>query len=290
LLHRAIDPALAPQALRDLDWIEDASFDRMLEKVLNALLTDKDDWKQAGRWQRLSHEWDKNREQHSGLLLHGKELRKAEDWLRRAERWRLEGSNKKPQPLGLHIEFIRGSRRAANRFLLASIGALLLLIGFTGGGAFLWLSPPDPTRVTNAENEGSGSLRWVIANTRSGSTITFAPNLVGRTINLKNGDLHIIQQKLTIQGPATGHITIRESEASIVVDMFASVTISDLAFQGNAKNQGGLFQNKGTLTLKNGSVSGNSFPDGDGHIFNGGIVNEGTLTILHSPLSVFILV
>jgi hypothetical protein len=49
LLHRAVDPLLVPQVLRELDWIEDASFDRMLEKVLDALLTDKDDWKQTGR-------------------------------------------------------------------------------------------------------------------------------------------------------------------------------------------------------------------------------------------------
>jgi hypothetical protein len=94
VVYRAVDPDLVPQDLPDLDRIEDASFDHLFEKVLDALLIDKDDWNRSGRWQRLSREWNKNHKQNASLLLHGKELKRAEGWLKRAERWRLGGATR----------------------------------------------------------------------------------------------------------------------------------------------------------------------------------------------------
>src|SRR5258708_19268853 len=169
LLHRAVDPSSAPQVLRHLDWIEDPSFDRAVEKILDAFLIDKEDWKQAGWWLRSGNEWDKNRKQNLGLLLHGKELKKAEDWLKRAEHWRLEVSSKKPQPQPSHIQFIRESRHVANRAFLLRITMIFLLVSLTAGSAF-YLLYHNPTIVTTLNDDGPGSLRQDIANANPGST------------------------------------------------------------------------------------------------------------------------
>jgi TIR domain len=294
LLHRGIDPSHAPQALRELDWIEDASFDRLLEKVLDTLLTDKDDWKQAGRWLRSASEWDKNHKHHSGLLLHGKELKKAEDWLKKATRWRLEGSNKKPQPL-LHVQFIRKSRRDASRFFLARMIVLFLFVSLTAGGAFRFLYH-DPTLVTIPNDDGPGSLRWCINNAPSGSTITFDESVRG-TIKLTSGDMAFPGgKKLIIRGPGANILAISSGTANFRIHVLpkASVTISSLIFKNSTLIGKGLILNEGVLQLINSTVSGNSVNitadpsfDSSSSGYGGGISNigSGTVSLINSTVS-----
>src|SRR5262249_24424401 len=129
--------------------------------------------------------------------------------------------------------------------------------------------PPRAGYVTTTDEDGTGSLRWAIANAQQGDTITFAPDMRGKTFILHNADLHIIQQNLIIQSPAVGRITIREIGASFIIDKAGSVTISDLAFVGsNTKSQPSLIDNRGKLTLTQCTVSGNS------SLYGGGIFNH----------------
>ena len=287
LLHRSVDPSRTPQPLRDLDWIEGASFDRLLEKILDALLTDKDDWKQAGRWLRSAKEWDKDRKRNSGLLLHSKELKKAEIWLKRAEQWRLNRSNKRPQPLPLHIQFIDKSRHAANRFLLVRIVVLFLFVSLTAMGAFMVLYH-DPTLVTTLSDAGQGSLRQAIIAAKPGDTITFDPELRG-TIYLKSANLKITKD-LTIDGPDGGIISINSARFNnkssrshdIHVYQNVSATISNLTLRGDEFVYESFISNDGRLILKNCTISGSVAKKVRSA---SGIYNTGTLILFNSTVS-----
>src|SRR5260370_1373989 len=117
VLRRNVNNDLVPQALRGLDRITDASFDRLVEKVLDALLIDKDDWNRSGWWQRLSREWEKDHKQNASLLLRGKELKSAEELLKRAEHWRLEGGQEKHEanPLPPYLLYVSTAARNTSR-------------------------------------------------------------------------------------------------------------------------------------------------------------------------------
>ncbi len=295
LLHCDIDRSSVPQTLRDLDWIKDPSFDRVVEKILDAFLIDKEDWKQAGWWLRRGNEWDKNRKQNSGLLLYGKELKKAEDWLRRAEHWRLEGSSKKPQPQPSHIQFIRESRRAANRAFLLRMTVFLLLMSLTAGGAFSLLYH-NPTLVTTLKDDGPGSLRQAVANVNPGSTITFAANLRG-TLVLTSGMLNIEKKNISITAPGLGNLIVKGF--GIHINAQASVTLSNFVFDwGTIKTNGsgdtigrvtlinciithgatGIFNTGGVVTLVNSTVSDHT----SGGIYSG---LQGTINLINSTVS-----
>jgi hypothetical protein len=309
-IDRAIDPNLCPEPLRKLDWIEDAPFDRMLEKIEDALLTDRDDQKQAGRWLRSANEWGKNdkndendkridglllhgkehieadtnlteeTERNNGLLLHGKELKKAEDWLKKKEHERLNGIYRRPQPAPLLTQFIRESRRAANRFFISSAILIFLLIGVTLGGAFWLLRSPDPTRVTNLNDGGQGSLRWSIANAPDGSTITFDQSVRG-TIKLTSGEL-TIKGKLTIDGPGSEVLAVSagKTNSAILISPGASVTISGLSFRNSSFSGRSFLNNSGTLSLVNSTLSNNHVNVSGGAIDNNGILSVRNSSIL----------
>src|SRR5260370_2977906 len=117
VVYKAVDRDRAPQELRELPWIEDASFDRLVEKVLDVLLIDKDDWNRSGRWQRLSREWEKDHKQNASLLLRGKELKSAEELLKRAEHWRLTGRPEKHEanPLPPYLLYVSTAARNTSR-------------------------------------------------------------------------------------------------------------------------------------------------------------------------------
>jgi hypothetical protein len=68
------------------------------------------------------------------------------------------------------------------------------------------LSVPDPLTVTNTNDSGIGSLRWVLGYITGGETIRFDPSIAGQTIVL---DSTIVSYKgFTIDGPAGDGITI----------------------------------------------------------------------------------
>jgi len=181
----------------------------------------------------------------------------------------------------------------------------MVLVLLSTAGLAVWLRlqlPPDPTQVTNVQDDGPGSLRWAITNAPSGSTITVDASLRG-TILLTSGALPI-SRDLRIRGPGAESLAISggEQQYGIFVSPAASVSISGLLIKGSSISNegrlelissiisdnnmasvvdsvGGGISNKGTLTLTNSMVSDNIATSG------GGIYNGGTLTLTNSTVS-----
>ncbi len=177
------------------------------------------------------------------------------------------------------VTFLRVS--VANRmlFLFSVVAALLLVVSSVGAtGWVLTHQPPKSpvtSFVTNLQDDGVGSFRWAIENTRSESTITFDKSLWGGTITLAS-DLVIINKSLRIQGPPVGTLTISNSTHQIDVHSDASISIYNLTFEGTESYSTSLLSNEGQLFLTNTTVSDNT---------SGGISNSGTLTLTNSIVS-----
>ncbi len=289
LLYRTIDRKSVPQALQRPQWIsfdenENTSFDAAFQKVLFALKTDMDYWPEVTRWLTRANSWDMQRKHNKSLLLRGKELRDAKNWLRVAERWRQEGSDMGPQPTETHIAFIHESRRATQRFLLSIIVTPILLITITITIAFLLLQS-HPTLVTNVNDGGSGSLRHAITAANPRDTITFDAHIKGKIVLKSSLE---INKDLTIRGPGAdvlvvnGELSIRGARVSIsgltigdIYNMGGTVTVSKSTISG-----GGITNTDGTFTLVNSTVSNNV------GLFGGGIFNQGgSFTLMNSIVS-----
>ncbi|MFN2577805.1 MAG: choice-of-anchor Q domain-containing protein [Pyrinomonadaceae bacterium] len=140
--------------------------------------------------------------------------------------------------------------------------------------------------VTTTGDTGAGSLRDAIGSACTNSTITFATGAGqafenGGTIVL--GSELTIGRNLTIDGPdaANQKVTVSGNNVSRVFNIQSGKTdtIRDLTISGgNTANQGGGILNDGTLTLINCTVSGNTAQAG------GGILNTGMLTLTNSTV------
>ena len=145
---------------------------------------------------------------------------------------------------------------------------------------------PSTLIVTNTNDNGAGSLRAQIAAANSGDTIVFDSDLAGQTITLTSGEL-AINKSLTIEGTPGGPEAISAYYASRVLDITgaANVTLGNLLIEyGMGVEGAGIYNNGGTLTIHDGTVSGNSTHSPS---FNGGGIynNGGTVTINSSILS-----
>jgi hypothetical protein len=136
--------------------------------------------------------------------------------------------------------------------------------------------------VTTLADSGAGSLRQAIldANATPGDdTITFE---VTGTISLDSA-LPNLSSNIDIQGPGADLLTVRRNTGGYY-RIFTVATGSNVALGGLtiSNGYGGIWNDGGTLTLNNLTVSGNS-AGGQG----GGIVNSngGTLTLNNSTIS-----
>jgi hypothetical protein len=138
--------------------------------------------------------------------------------------------------------------------------------------------------VSSLEDDGPGSLRQHIAVAKPGGTITFAPALSG-TIILR-APLNITKN-LTIRGPGADKLRLLDQNQTeknhvdkpITVEGGATVWVYDLTFNSHLVN-------RGTLTLTNSTVSGNTASlAGFGIVYGGGIYNQGTLILTTSTVS-----
>src|SRR5215217_6541937 len=143
--------------------------------------------------------------------------------------------------------------------------------------------------VINTDDAGPGSLRQAIldANASSGvaDTIDFAPSVSGQTITLSS-ELPAVTDGagLTIDG-GSADITLSGNNAVrvFVVASGAGLTLNDLTVaNGRAFGGGGIFNDGGTLTVNNSTISGNSANGNSGGIFNAGL---GTLEVNSSTIS-----
>src|SRR5262245_5060843 len=65
----------------------------------------------------------------------------------------------------------------------------------------------DPFTVTNLNDHGIGSLRWVVSYADSGQTIRFDPALAGQT-NVLDSVITMYLEAITIEGPNERGLTI----------------------------------------------------------------------------------
>ena len=162
----------------------------------------------------------------------------------------------------------------------ALIPALLMLV--LAGGA-----TASAQVVTNTADSGPGTLRSAITNAASGAVITFAPSLSGTTITLSN--TLTINTNLTIDASALpGGLQINGNHAVQILNVASTITVflNSLTITNgfSSGDGGGIYNNWGTLTLNQCTLSGNSAAGalyGDG----GGIYNNGTLTLNNCTLS-----
>jgi CSLREA domain-containing protein len=139
--------------------------------------------------------------------------------------------------------------------------------------------------VGNTNDAGTGSLRAIMANVCSGTTITFAPSVRG-PINLTGGEL-LFNKSLTVTGPGANLLTIqRSSTAATNFRIFhngnfnasiSGLTIAKGFLPGNLG--GGISNDNGTLVLDRVTVSGNTADIG------AGIYTGRAATITNSTIS-----
>ncbi len=207
-------------------------------------------------------------------LYRGSQLKEGQAWSKRNTLSRSEAAF-------LRASAAHQTRSRVGVITVCSLVVLLLLFtGFQNRGVFF---PPDPTLVTTLADNGPGSLRQSVLTAKPGSTITFDTNLRGKIKLVSNIS---IDRDLSIRGPGASNLSISGSGGFnvLLVEPWASVTISGLAFSGTNQLQKGfgIIINDGKLTLTNITVSGNSTYDGAGGITNN---NAGTLTINNSTIS-----
>ncbi|WP_310571956.1 right-handed parallel beta-helix repeat-containing protein [Gemmatimonas sp.] len=131
--------------------------------------------------------------------------------------------------------------------------------------------------VTNANNDGAGSLREAIATALSGDAITFDPSLSGATIDITDGLR--VDASTVIEGP-TGGITLRATANTMVVLMYGKygpevLTMKRVTITGGKAS--GITILRGTVQLEDCIVAGN---EGE---FGGGVaVMAGSLSVLRT--------
>jgi Trypsin-like peptidase domain len=204
-------------------------------------------------------------------LYRGSQLKEARAWARRNT------------PSGNEVAFLHTGAAQHIRFVTSVIVIVFLLLSTTGVASWLFFFRPDPTHVSNLQdNNEPGSLRYAINEALPKSTITFDESLHG-TILLTRGDLNIARD-LTIRGPGAGILSISGGKSGYIVRVTpkVTVTISGLTFKDSTTSYG-FIDNEGTLTLANSTIS-NIKVLGVAR-GGGGIENSGTLTLTNSIVS-----
>lgn len=143
----------------------------------------------------------------------------------------------------------------------------------------------DIITVTNANDNGPGSLREALGIANDGDTINFS---VTGTITLTTGQL-MVNRNVTISGPGAPSLAISGNAASRVFRIASgrSVTISGLTItNGNtaADDGAGIYNDHSTLTLNDCSVLGNSAGLGGG-IYSDGAAGSAMVTLNNSTFS-----
>jgi Novel STAND NTPase 1 len=250
--------ALIREWPRLANWLQGAREDIRLQQTISE---DATSWQEKGK--------------SSDRLYRGPQLVEAQAWVRRNSPSRNE------------LAFLQASQRRRLQFGISVLAIVVVLLASAGLATwYRWQLPPDPTSVTTLQDNGTGSLRWAIANAPPGSTITFDASLQG---TLRLTDVLHISKRLTIRGPGAGRLTLNgdlSDEFGIKVSPTGSVTIAGLVFTSSS-----LF-NAGTLTLINSNISGNYAlqyvsSSGDYSPNGGGIFNRsgGALTLINSMVS-----
>jgi hypothetical protein len=143
--------------------------------------------------------------------------------------------------------------------------------------------------VTTQGNSGVGSLRQAVSNSISGSRITFASALAGKTITLTSGEIPLNQNVVIDGSSLSSPVQVNGNHASRIFDVFsgATVVLNSLVVT-NGYTPGGdvggavQVQSGGSLSLSNCTLMGNST---GGTSLGGAIYNHGTLTLTACTLA-----
>ncbi len=264
------------------DWLRAARDDLPLQHKIS---------EDAAQWQQNNQPPDR--------LYRGSQLKQARTWATR----NILSVSKQEQT------FLHASQIGRVRSIAIVILVILLVVASSGIAIWTIVYQPKPDYITNTSDDGIGSLRWAIDNAQSGSTVTFAPELSGKTITLTSSDIHIRQHQLTIRSSEYNPsiINSRNSGWSIIIDTPASVIFNHLAFEQTIDaKEGSFIVNRGELNLRNCLIShnvGSISPISNVNILNifdsiisnntsknssaaaGGVYNEGHLNIDSSTIS-----
>jgi WD40 repeat protein len=123
IVCRDIEDRQIMEPIAALNWIffrPSDDFDAAFQKLLFALDTDLEYWRQASELLTRARQWEAQQKNNS-FVLRGHALTSAEHWL-------AEGANKQPNPTKLHIEFITASRRAVNNRQRATVSVMSVIL------------------------------------------------------------------------------------------------------------------------------------------------------------------
>jgi hypothetical protein len=188
----------------------------------------------------------------------------------------------------------RAFRRRALAGLIAGIATLLVLSASAQAVTF---------PVTNTNDTGNGSLRQAITNANATTTpdVVDATDVSG-TINLLTA-LPIVSEDIEIRGPGADAVTVRRGMGVMsafrifAVNPGVAAEISGLTIaSGNVSNSSaggaGIYNDAGTLTLRDSVVTGNVNSGSSNGADGGGIfnfspspANTATMTIVDSAVS-----
>jgi hypothetical protein len=142
----------------------------------------------------------------------------------------------------------------------------------------------DPFTVTNLNDNGIGSLRWVLSYADSGQTIRFDPALAGKTIVLDSA-IKMYLEDVTIEGPKDRGITISGGGRTRVLETWGAgpYMLRNLAITGGSHASSPAMLGGGVdVVFENSSIYGNA-STGD----NGGTSALGLsrVTLINSTVS-----
>jgi hypothetical protein len=136
----------------------------------------------------------------------------------------------------------------------------------------------DPFTVTNLNDHGIGSLRWVLSYADSGQTIRFDPAFAGKTIVL-DSVIKMYLKDITIEGPKDRGITISGGGKTRVLETwgYGPYTLRNLAITGGGAGPAILGGN--TVVIENSTLYGNALTA------KGSAIAVSKLTLINSTVS-----
>ncbi len=138
-----------------------------------------------------------------------------------------------------------------------TLTAILIGLSFLQGGRMAADSGPSTLMVTNGDDDGVGSLREVIRDAAPDATIQF----IYTGVILLTSDELLIDKNLTIAGPGSSLVSVSRD--------------------ANAAQEFRLLEISSGVTV---SVSGVTFSNGVGGIFNGGVLSLSDVQIINDGL------
>src|SRR5262249_17352514 len=132
---------------------------------------------------------------------------------------------------------------------------------------------PASVVVTQAGDDGPGSLRRAVAAVADGGLVTFDPGLAAATITLASGPLWISGQTIHLDATAAPGLVVSGGRADrvLIVDPGAGADITHLTLaDGHAWDVGGAVIDNGSLTLDHVVVRNSVLESGDNQWWKGG--------------------